>query len=316
MRFRRLTATIGTFLILAALVMQVLSLLVGTTQELWSPDTALLAAGMLPMAWALAVRGALALADRLVTTFSASEKVRFIVACGGIGACLGSGYAWSWDGWEQARAYGEFLINDTQGGWPALADHVVGTMPLGLLFAGTVLFPIVLADAVAPRVMNWWSQRIWLADPQLAAQTDLIYVFTMLRGELSLADPDTKIIAIRRLQRASRAVERGLPRTIPLGNGPARQTFADRCRVAGRSIDALSVWVALPRQDTHLVLRGKLAASAAALVTGRYDELPADPPLAEVCRSASGAWHTSRAPRGRRRAAARRVRGTPTRHPP
>jgi hypothetical protein len=166
---------------------------------------------------------------------------------------------------------------------PAAIEEMVrydGPIELGIS-RFTLLFPIILTQAVAPPVMNWWSQRIWMVDPQLAALSDLIYVFAMLRGELSLAKPDAKDAAIRRLRRAGRAVGRGLPRTVALGNGPARQVFADRCRAAGRSIDALCLWVALPRHDTHLVLRRKLAVIAAALATGRYDELPADPPLTE-----------------------------------
>lgn len=282
---RREFENVSAALLVSGLAGQLLAVLAALGFMYWrqldSPLTVVVAASVLPAAWCALMLGGLNLAYRIMDLISVSAKVEFVIAGAGIGACVGSGYAWSRDGWRPARDYWQFLFSDGHGGWPAVTHHLEATMPLGLLLAGALVFPVILAEAVARPVINWWSQRIWMVDPQLAALSDLIYVFTMLRGEMSLARTGTKAVAIRRLRRAGQAVEHGLPRTIALGNGPARQVFADRCRVAGRSIEALCLWVALPKHDTHIALRDKLAVLAAALATGRYDELPADPQPAE-----------------------------------
>lgn len=238
-------------------------------------DLPLIIAAALPLFWTALATWALSALQSAADKLGVTQR---LLVCCGFGACAATGYLTSRNRGSFTSAYLNYIQHGT-GDWATTKTWALRTIPYGfilLAIVGTTLYTLIAVEDIAE---SWCARRIWLRDPRRAAFADLVVVVSMLRGDLPFVTAAGKTAGIRRLHRAARSIGRGLPSVVVIGNGPARQVFIDRCRAAGASIDNLALWVALPAQDTHENLSRRLALTIAALTTGRYDELPNDPPL-------------------------------------
>jgi hypothetical protein len=99
---------------------------------------------------------------------------------------------------------------------------------------------------------------------------------TLLDGEM-FREPSVRQDLIDALYSAALIADKEIPGTLSGLRPDYRAIVADRCAQTARLIRSFSVWVALPRSDTRMMLSDRLDMITSILLRGNYDDLPLAP---------------------------------------
>jgi hypothetical protein len=148
---------------------------------------------------------------------------------------------------------------------------------------GFTIVALTVAYLAAVAFSSWHGGRAWRREPGTGAVTELISILAKLDVRETPNTPfvffQDKLEMMVSLRAAGNLIQSALPRRVSPTDGPERAIFVDRCRLAGASVRELSLWIALPRHDTHEEIRKQISLLVATLITGRYDELPTFEPI-------------------------------------